>query len=546
MKKLVYLFMALALVLTTACDPMDDIYAEIDAQEEIISGEEYITLTDEDYEELEKSYGNFNSIDEAKSLIPGLLADKYPVWGEGSLVNVTFDLYAPIRVESYTVTTADYDALVESGDIQGAHLSSNNAINAFMAYKDAQAEQGSYIELTYMKLAEKIAYTLTSADYDFLGTAYGEPGYYNNFDIRPGKADETIEARRVHIEKILLENFPETPVNQQYVVTYSYYDGSSGELEMLVQFDGTNYNLVSGTEYALVEADTDLIGAELLETYPGPAGNLATYGSFERRSDHSNYWSDDMIIEAIDIALKSNFPAAVTGDKYSVSLEAYLGSGTYETLTFLVELLDSGDYGRLPDTLIEETTVYALTDKWAEPFTLTADDYTAMGQSYPNFSDEDLAWYRIAIYLESQFPYAEADDMVAVSYDLYSGSVETEYVNFVFDGDKWAGIPSVVEHTVKFGHDGTTWVPDNTIKYTLTSADYELVGNGYYGNFDVRAGKAEELEEVRLEKINTILLNNFPGMEEGQKFNVSYNVWSGADEVWEMKVILTSGEYVLQ
>ncbi|SDX97508.1 hypothetical protein SAMN05444411_11326 [Lutibacter oricola] len=542
MKKLVYLFMALGLMLTS-CDPMDDIYEAIDAQEEIISGEVSITLSDEDYEELELSYGNFSSIDDAKTMIPGLLTDKYPVWGEGSLVNVTFNLYDPIYVESYTVTSADYEALLDAGDIQGAHLSNNNAINAFMAYKDSQAEQGSYIELTYNKLAEKISYTLTDDDYASVGN-----GSYDNFDIRTGKNEEDIEVRREKIETILLANFPDTPINQQYLVSYQAFNNSykTVTLEMLVQFDGTNYNMVSGTEYTLNGDDTDLIGAELLETYPGPAGNLASYGSFERRSGHDNYWSDDMLLEAIDIALQNNFPTAATGDKYSVQLEAYLGSGTYETLTILVELLDSGSYGKLPDTLIEETNVFALTDKWDVPFTLTADDYTAMGQSYPNFSDEELAWYRIAIYLESAFPYAEAEDMTAVSYDLYSGSVETEYVNFVFDGDKWIGTPSVVAKTIKFGNDGSMWVPDNTIKYTLTSADYELVGNGYYGNFDVRSGKAEETEEVRLEKINTILLNNFPAMEEGQKYAVTYNVYSGANEVWEMKVVLTSGEYVLQ
>lgn len=543
MKKFIYLFMAIGLVLTTACDPMEDIHDAIDAQEEIITGEVSITLTDDDYEELDLSYGTFSSVDDAKTMIPGLLSEKYPVWGEGSLVNVTFDLYAPIRVEDYTVTAADYDALLDAGSIQGAHLSTNDAINAFMAYKDSQAAQGSYIELTYMKLAEKIPYTLTDDDYASVGN-----GSYDNFDIRTGKNEEDIEVRREKIETILLANFPDTPVNQQYLVTYEAFnnDYDTVSLEMLVQFDGENYNMVSGTEYTLTETDTDLIGAELAVAYPGPAGNLAQYGSFERRSGHDNYWSNDMILEAIDIALKANFPAAVTGDKYSVQLEAYLGSGTYETLTFLVELLDSGDYGRLPDTLIEETTVFALTDKWDEPFTLTADDYTEMGQSYPSFSDEDLAWYRIAIFLESAFPYAEADDMIAVSYDLYSGSVETEYVNFVFDGEKWNGIPSVIEQTIKFGHDGTTWVPDNTIKYTLTAADYELVGNGRYGNFDVRAGKDEETVEARLDKINTILLNNFPDKEEGQKFVVTYNVYSGAAEVWEMKVILTGGEYVLQ
>ena len=41
---------------------------------------------------------------------------------------------------------------------------------------------------------------------------------------------------------------------------------------------------------------------------------------------------------------------------------------------------------------------------------------------------------------------------------------------------------------------------------SVSAADYDLVGNGRYGNFDVRSGKNEESVEVRLTKINTILL----------------------------------------
>jgi hypothetical protein len=116
----------------------------------------------------------------------------------------------------------------------------------------------------------------------------------------------------------------------------------------------------------------------------------------------------------------------------------------------------------------------------------------------------------------------------------------------IFDGENWSEYTNIIAETLKFGHDGSTWVPDNTIKYTLTSADYALVGNGYYNNFDVRSGKAEELESVRLDKINTILLNNFPGMAEGQKFSVSYAIYNGAAGIWEMRVILSGGKYVLQ
>ncbi|MCF6166920.1 hypothetical protein [Lutibacter sp.] len=539
MKKFIYLLPVLALFFT-ACDPMEDINAVLDAQEQVISGEATLTLSDDDYDALNLNYGNFSSIEDAKTMIPGLLLDRYPIWGEGSLVNVNFNLYDPIRVEDYTVTSSDYNALLDMGDIQGAHLSNNYDINDFFTYKFPQADKGSYVRLTYNKLSEQILYTLTDDDYALVGN-----GNYDNFDIRTGKNEEDIEVRREKIETILLNNFPDTPVNQQYLVSYAAFNNSYNTviLEMLLEFDGTNYNMVTGIEYTLTDADFELIGTHFSDTYPDPAYSAGRYHNFDRRSDRDSYWSNEMIAEALDLILKNLDPAAPEGTKYSVDMAIYDGSSG--TLNMLVQL-DGGFYGKLPETLIEETTLFALTDKWDVPFTLNDEDYTEMGQNYPNFSDEDLAWYRIAIFLKSQFPYAEVNDMIAVSYDLYNGGINTKYVNFIFDGTIFNAIPDVVEETIKFGHDGTTWVPDNTIKYTLTSADYALVGNDRYNNFDVREGRDEETVEARLAKINTILLNNFPGMAEGQKFAVSYNVYTGAAEVWEMKVILSGGQYVLQ
>lgn len=545
MKKIVYLLMAFALVFTTACDPMEDVYDEIGDTTEAITGEISITVAEDEYTAdtedggLGLSYTSFSSLDDAKEAIPDYLTYKYPVWEQGSLANVTFNLYDPIYVSDYTVTSDDYEA------IGTAHLSSSDDINDFFTYKYPQADQGTYVELTYNKLAGKMLYTLDNADYALVGN-----GNYNNFDIRTGKGEEDIEVRREKIETILLNNFPETPANQQYLVTYAAFNNSYDDvtLEMLVEFDGTNYNMVTGTEYSLTDADLVLIETELTGTYPGPAENLGNYGSFDRRTTSDNYWSDEMLVTAFNVALKNLDPTAIEGSKYAVTFVVYDGSTHDESMLLQ---LNGGVYGKLPDSLIELTTVFALTGEWAEPFTLADEDYTAMGQSYPNFSDEDLAWYRIAIYLKTMYPYAEADDMTAVAYDLYSGSVETEYVNFVFDGADWNAIPSVVEASIKFGQDGTSWVPDNTIKYTFTTADYDSLGEeygnpGYYDNYDVRDGKENYTspEEI-LADINIVLMNNFPGMEEGQKFSVNYAVYSGISEVWTMNVILTDGVYIL-
>ncbi|MDH3382122.1 MAG: hypothetical protein OEL54_05415, partial [Flavobacteriaceae bacterium] len=111
MKKIIYLVMALGLFLT-ACDPMDDIYTDIDANVKPIVGEATYTLVDADYSKLKLTYGSFSTLDDAKTKLPSFLASKYPVWGKGSSVLTGFKLYLgnAFKVNTYSLDQADYTA----------------------------------------------------------------------------------------------------------------------------------------------------------------------------------------------------------------------------------------------------------------------------------------------------------------------------------------------------------------------------------------------------------------------------------------------------
>ena len=354
MKKIFYSFAILSL-LFTSCNPMEDIYSEIDATETVISGEATFTLTDADYDALDLNYGNFSSLDDAKADLPDFLSGKYPAWGAESLAAVTFKLYAP------KVTERSLEV-----------------------------------------------YTVSSDDYADNGHTYG------NF------------SRDYHITDFLDIKYPNAANRLLVSLTYKYYSGSVSTLNN---------------------------------------GFLFVNGAWE------------------------------------------MAAG------------------------------------------ITDDEYTAMGEGYSNFSSEDEAIAKVSVFLVDKFKYSGkmAGDIEAIMYKLYTGgSVKSFIANFIYDGASWSEYNNVIDETIKFGHDGTTWVPDNTIKYTLTGADYTLVGNGNYGNFDVRAGKDEEQESVRLDKVNTILLNNFPSDAEGQKYIVSYNIYNGAAGVWSLAVIKEGGAYVMQ
>ncbi|PQJ21912.1 hypothetical protein BSU00_07740 [Tenacibaculum sp. SG-28] len=513
----------------TSCNPMEDIYDEIDAQTNAngIVGDITRTLSDEDYSELELPFGNFSSEEDAKVMLPPFLSEKYPALGvtynadgsikEASSAAVTYKLYSPISYTDYTVTDEDY------AEFGSDNLTTPAQFNAFLSSKFT-SPNGSIVNLTYNTLVPQIEYTLTDDDYDSVGN-----GRFNNFDIRPGGDEETLEARRVKIETILLANFPETAVGQQYLVNYDIFDGAPGTRQMLLQLvDNNSYKLING--YTLTDDDYELVGN-------------GRFDNFDIRPGRAEETIEARRVK-IETILLANFPSAVIGDQYFVTYAIYDGSPG--TRNMLLEFNGTG-YDLIGATLISKTSKFVYTGEWAPPVTFTPEEYTTMGQRFPNFSDEAEAEYKIGIYLRTLYPFASPEDFVAVEYDLFSGgSVSQRNVNYVFDGTVWNAIPTVIDATLKFGHNGIDWVPDNTIKYTLTNADYELVGNGRFNNFDVRPGRDEETIEARLAKINTILLNNFPEYGEGQKFSVSYNVWKPGNDVFIMNVINNGTEYVLQ
>jgi len=379
MKRIIFLLTVVGAVFLS-CDPIEDIFEEIDAQTTPIVGNTVYTLTDEDYDDLGLTFGNFSSTDDAKSMIPGLLSDLFPVWGNGSLATVTYDLF------------------------------------------NRRSDEKSLIR-----------YTVSDDDYDDLGHTFG------NFD----RDSEVIE--------FLEYKYPDPADRLLVSLTYEFYDGSTNELN--------NGFLYLDGEWLFVQGFTD-------------------------------------------------------------------------------------------------------------------DEYSEMGESFPNFSNEDEADAKIPIAILDKFKFDgyENGDIVPVMYKLYVTDVDdidmdgrtddsTTYSfvkYFIFDGSTWSVYNNVIQETLQFGHDGNTWVPDNTIKYTFTGADVTFISNafisiypgpadnvGFYGSFDRRSGSANFWsDEMLLEAFNALLDNIDPSAEEGQKYVLTYVIYNGATTNETMSVIKTGGVWV--
>jgi hypothetical protein len=541
MKKIFYSFAILSL-LFTSCNPLEDIYDEIDAKTAIngIIGDVERTLSDDDYADLDLSFGNFSSVDDAKLMLPSFITSQYPALGvtfkddgsinEASSALITYKLFSPIKFEEYTLVGADYAAL------ELTSLNNSGEYNDFFDQKFPSEVKGTVIDLTFKTEPTITNYTLTNDDYALVGN-----GRFNNFDIRTGRAEEDLEVRRSKIQTILLNNYPSAAFGVKYNVTYKVYDGANKDLEMSVQLEENPTDAAKTTNYTLVNADYELIGN-------------GTFNNFDIR-DGKPEADVQVRREKIETILLNNYPDAVSGDFFVITYDTFDGVGR-PVLEMILQfdgtnynIFDVKIYALYTFTLEDTTMRFTLADAWAAPISFTSEEYELMGGSgrFSNFSGETSeANRKIAIYLETLYPFAADEDFVAVQYNFYSGSASIKNVNFVFDGTVWNSIPSVIDTELKFGHDGSSWVPDNTIKYTLTNADFALVDNGRYNNFDVRAGKAEETVASRVVKLNVILKANFPTSVQGQKFSVTYAVYDGANGVRTTNVILEGADYILQ
>lgn len=371
------IFLGLAL---TSCEPMEDIHDEINSrlENERAVGDIIYTLTEDDYlEELELSHTNFDSSDDAKSLLPGFLAAKYPNYGAKSSAIISFDIYTPVSTEKflevYTVSTEDYDSYPDTEKYD--NFDDEDQIYTFLNDKYTDLENRTLVSLTYKfydgslkTLNNGFLYVngeftmiegLTDAEYNMAGESY------DNFSSE----DEALAKLPIFLkEKYKYELLQAGDVKS---IMYKLYtkdvqdidgDGSTSDnavysyIEYFV-FDGTNFSPYNNTvtesvkfgnidgvwvpdntiRFSLAGSDYSIISNGLTDVYPNPASSVGNYGNFDRRVGEDAYWNDDMILEAMNILLDNIDPSAEEGQKYVLTYDVYNGSNITEDISLIKE-----------------------------------------------------------------------------------------------------------------------------------------------------------------------------------------------------------------
>ncbi|NEV92838.1 hypothetical protein G3567_01595 [Psychroflexus sp. YR1-1] len=349
-----------------SCEPVEDIENEINAQldsEPVVGAVEY-TLVDEDYTDvLDLRFPNFNNTDMAKELVPVLLNDMFPFWGKGSQALITYHLYKPVlRVRDntarYTLTSEDYEPYSRFGNFDNY-----GDIKDFLSTKYPDAEEDKLVLLTF-KFYDGSVNTWTQG-FIYDGSKWNETmrvtdeqyeemgnGRFNNFNSQD-EAETKLQ--------LLLNNtvfYDEVIVDGTIKhVLYKYYDGS-------VKYQFANYiyqdnmwtlltNVVPETlqfgnngetwvpdntiKYEMTADDFTIIADALAGKYPEPAGSAGNYANFDRREGRPAYWSEDMILEAMNVLLDSKVPNAEDGQKFVVTYAVYTGTSGNETVYLIKE-----------------------------------------------------------------------------------------------------------------------------------------------------------------------------------------------------------------
>lgn len=325
---------------------------------------------------------------------------------------------------------------------------------------------------------------------------------------------------------------------------------------------------------------------ELLEEY-----QVATFGNFSSEDEAKTYIP--IILDQLYPQLGNGSSALVTYDMYNPvsinnAVEFTLNDTDYEAIDEpFGSLSNTGDiekavsykypspenndlvtltYNYYTGSTTEPRTskIAYIEGSWYIAYVLTLEDYTFLGQSFPNFESRSLARERIAVLFNELFPFAEEGDLrTSVFTYTYKNDNGTEAEEddfrvfedflavFEYDGERWVPQQDVMSYSLQFGKEGDDWVPDNTIRYTLSASDHTAIGNAWengaaktsilqYGNFDLSLWSTDDIATA----IGNQLKNLFPGTKEGQKYLVTYLTYSGGAGSDEMLLILNAeGEY---
>jgi hypothetical protein len=549
MKKIIYLLTLSAFVFT-ACAPNEDINAEIDAQDNPIVGDATYTFTDEDYEALELGSGSFSSVDDAKTMIAPYLQTIAPFqyWGNGSSVTVNYELYVGSAdgvsdytyADSYEFSNADYAATGSNAFGFYPNVDPNDEIPAVLDAQIMDATEGQILLVEYDQYIDTPDVGLTNL------YQASFPANFDDFELID--ASGSLDAWTTGSSNVQGSGFSSgAQANEEWLISpeVDLSDGSDLLFQITQEID-----FLGDPSLIDVLIATDYIegGDVASATWTALSFDKTIYGSMTTSEDFDFSAYDG---ETIHIALKYSSTDS-DSPRWRVQDFAVKAIGiSGDAVSYGTYYMYSGGAWELAENV----------------YYLSTADFDSMGEGsgepgrFDNFSSSVSPNSYLPAFLAINFPYGQEEEELIVTYAYYSSSSGAQVRGnlYTFTDGAWMAHQSTISTSLQFGHDGTQWVPDNTIRYTLVDSDYDVVAStllttaGFedaagnldnYGNFNRTGSGSSWSDEMMFTAMGVVLDNLDPSAADGQKYITTYNIYDGSSGTEDRSLIKEAGIWI--
>lgn len=554
MKKIFNIFSVISLIammVFTACDPLEDVYDELDAVDTGIEKAIEVSLSSDDYETIADALRELGTAEDSANAdfieanqyftdeimgadnVPYYLMETYGSYGLNSSAEVTFnyngevpaDLAVYTEAEEYELSNADYN-------LGGFEI---GATKYFFPSKPAS-----------LYLVDILNQTITTAqDGDIMLMTYMES------DVKP-----TIDTTETQDIAIYTESFP----NEDDLGTFTSIN-INGEQDWEWASYGDGCAKMSGYGGEALDNQNLLVSANI---------SLADVEEVKLNFNHAINYMGDEYWDQLSVLITDDYneatpidspwdeltiPNWTTGASWSfensgdIDLTAYAGeniriaflytsstenAATWEIGDVFVEMPGSASViGADPS---EVSVFYAFDGSTWEAvedvYYLTGADYDAMGApgNYDNFSSSELPSAYLPAFVEYMYPTLGNDYARTIIYKFYNGS-GTVRLGTTFtksDGEWESSYDYIAEETQRFLVAGSmgNWIFDPTVSFEMGSTDYAMVveevksslgsdyidsygtaeyysgASSYYSNFDLRISKREEYDPTTFEGLS--------------------------------------------
>ncbi|MCV9386914.1 choice-of-anchor J domain-containing protein [Reichenbachiella ulvae] len=609
MKFLKYInILFISAVIAMGCEPLEEVYDELEEKElEEGSDQTFIyTLTSDDYATVAgialametkedsaaadfiESNEAFSPDYEAKKYLPTFVDGAFAFHGKGTAVKVNYNLFTGDSEAFSAYLTAP------KFELEQADYESYSAESGKFGFFDSSVDADKFLtEWLLTKVQDPVEGDIVSTTYDRIDQRYSE------------LSGEEVFSEDFELEENGLGQFTATDL----------LGAQAWEWD---SFSGATWAKMSGYASGAQDNDDWLISSEI--DLSGATGDINV-----TITQIWNYASTEWG-EEIDILYSTDYAGDVAAATWtSVDLDVvpegtgwseFVGSATLPdvqggSLYLGFHYTSSTAVGactwEIVDVVVEEGAAPVIDyvngfyefdgEKWVsmddEVAYLGSKDYNMMGApgTYDNFSSSTPSSDYLPTYLSQMFPFAVEGDSYDVVFRYYNGRTVTLAEEYTFTGGAWMG--SFYEEQVEqYKHDGTSFVFDPSVVFTMTSSDYQIIvdevakthpdlvdgfGTGefyygagaYYSNFDIRLDKrttgdfaqAEYAElsaddgkaliiERMAEGIQLLLEKKFSDATMVSGVDVYYTVkcatYDGSDANWQTVFILIgTGEFEL-